>query len=87
VHALDVSTKVLEITHVISLEGERLEMTKPIRIRGATEQWLGQMENGMYETIKKHLKLGLSEYATLPYTNWILKQAGQIVLLVSIFFD
>jgi len=87
VHALDVSTKVLEITHVISLEGERLEMTKPIRIRGATEQWLGQMENGMYETIKKHLKLGLSEYATLPYTNWILKQAGQIVLLVSIFVD
>ncbi len=47
----------MEITHIISSEGERLEMAKSLRIRGATEQWLLALENAMYETVKKHLKV------------------------------
>ena len=38
-------TKLLEITHLISSEGEKLEIAKPIRVRGATEQWLGALVN------------------------------------------
>ncbi len=53
----EISTKQLEITHLISSEGERIEMGKPLRIRGATEQWLLALENSMYETVKKHLKV------------------------------
>ena len=51
------STKQSEITHLISSEGERIEMSKPLRIRGATEQWLLALENSMFETVKKHLKV------------------------------
>ena len=41
VNGIEVSTKLLEITHLISSEGEKFEMAKPLRVRGATEQWLG----------------------------------------------
>jgi hypothetical protein len=57
----EISTKQLEITHLISSEGERIEMGKPLRIRGATEQWLLALENSMYETVKKHLKVDISK--------------------------
>jgi hypothetical protein len=57
----EISTKQLEITHLISSEGERIEMGKPLRIRGATEQWLLALENSMYETVKKHLKVDKSK--------------------------
>ena len=45
IDGLEVSTKLLEITHLISSEGEKLEIAKPIRVRGATEQWLGALVN------------------------------------------
>lgn len=45
INGLEVSTKLLEITHLISSEGEKLEIAKPIRVRGATEQWLGALVN------------------------------------------
>ena len=53
----EIATKNVEITHLISNEGEKIEMAKPLRIRGATEQWLLALENSMYETVKKHLKV------------------------------
>lgn len=37
----------------------------------------------MFDSIKRHLKIGLSEYTSMDYKDWILKQSGQIVLLVS----
>ena len=47
----------MEISHIVSIESEHLELTKPIRIRGAAEQWLGALEHGMYDALKKHLKV------------------------------
>lgn len=41
IHGLEISEKLLEITHIISFEGEKLDLPKTIRIRGAAEQWLG----------------------------------------------
>jgi dynein heavy chain len=83
VNGLEVAERLMEITHLISFEGEKLELPKPIRIRGAAEQWLGALENGMCDAIKKHLKVGLHEYSVKPYREWIQKEAGQIVLLVG----
>jgi dynein heavy chain len=83
VNGLEVAERLMEITHLISFEGERLELPKPIRVRGAAEQWLGALENGMCDAIKKHLKVGINEYSVKNYKEWIHKQAGQVVLLVS----
>jgi hypothetical protein len=38
---MQISNKLLEITHMVSFEDEKLELTKTVRIRGATEHWLG----------------------------------------------
>ena len=48
INGLEVSTKLLEITHLISSEGEKLEIAKPIRVRGATEQWLGKLSKKFF---------------------------------------
>lgn len=87
-----------EITHLVSFEGEKLDLPKSVRIRGATEQWLGALENGMFDAVKRHLKFGINENMynhrsvanaalsnkkLMPYKDWILKQPGQVVLLVS----
>ena len=53
---LEISDK-LDITHIVSFESERLELPKNLRIRGATEHWLGVLENGMFDSIKRHLKV------------------------------
>ena len=42
INSLEISDKQLEITHLISFEGERLDIPKTIRIRGPAEQWLGK---------------------------------------------
>ena len=83
INVLEITDRLMEITHLISFEGEKLDLPKAIRIRGAAEAWLGALENGMYDAIKRHLKTGIQEYAIKPYRDWIQKQAGQIVLLVS----
>jgi hypothetical protein len=54
----------MEVSSLISLEGEYLELVKTIRIRGAAEQWLGALETGMYEALKKHLKVSLCAFFT-----------------------
>jgi hypothetical protein len=56
---LEVSTKILEITHLISTEGEKLEIAKPVRVRGATEQWLGKLQISQYKTFISYLLLKL----------------------------
>lgn len=57
INGLEISDKLLEITHLVSFEGEKLDLLKSIRIRGATEQWLGALENGMFDAIKRNLKV------------------------------
>ena len=58
INGLETSDK-LDITHIISFEFEKLELPKNIRIRGATEHWLGALESGMFDSIKRHLKVKL----------------------------
>lgn len=84
INSLEISDKQLEITHLLSFEGERLDIPKTIRIRGPAEQWLGKsiytkkqlniilsyisltltvyyklgsLESGMFDSIKRHLKV------------------------------
>ncbi len=83
INSLEISERLLEISHLISIEGEKLELPKPVRIRGATEQWLGSLENAMYDAIKRHLKTEINNFYLQDYKDWLLKEAGQIVLLVS----
>lgn len=76
-------TSKTNITHMISYEDERIELIKSVRIRGATEQWLVALENQMFESIKKYIKNALNEYKMISLKEWIMRQPGQVVLLIS----
>ncbi|ESO83512.1 hypothetical protein LOTGIDRAFT_133247 [Lottia gigantea] len=54
-----------------------------IRARGPVEQWLGTVESGMFETVKKYLKLGLSDWLGCDIQDWVVKHPGQVVLTVT----
>jgi dynein heavy chain, axonemal len=83
INKLETSTKSNDITHLISFENESFELMKSVRVRGATEQWLGALENQMFESIKKHIKNAFNDIEKLSLKDWILKQPGQVVLLIS----
>ncbi|XP_052105827.1 dynein axonemal heavy chain 6-like isoform X2 [Mytilus californianus] len=81
------NVKSLEITggivrKMISDEGEEIEMPKN-RIRtGNTPQWLVSFETVMFETVKKHLKKGISDWDNSDLSRWVLEHPGQVVLTV-----
>ena len=62
------------------LEGTELKENQ--LFSGAVEQWLGTVEAGMFETVKKHLKLGLADWLATDLKDWVLKHPGQVVLTV-----
>ncbi|XP_071080158.1 dynein axonemal heavy chain 6-like [Haliotis cracherodii] len=71
------------VKRIISWEGEIIAMPRNVRARGPVEQWLGTVEAGMFETVKKHLKLGLSDWIGIDLQEWVLKHTGQVVLTVT----
>ncbi|XP_070181014.1 dynein axonemal heavy chain 6-like [Littorina saxatilis] len=71
------------VKSIMSAENEVINMPRNVRARGPVEQWLGTVEAGMFETVKKHLKLGLADWLDTPQVDWVLKHPGQVVLTVT----
>ncbi|XP_038822889.1 dynein heavy chain 6, axonemal-like [Salvelinus namaycush] len=75
------------IYHVVasirSAEGETVTMPKNVQIRGPVEQWMGNVETAMYNTVKRRLKLGVSEWNPQNFKKWVLSHPGQVVLTVT----
>ncbi|XP_051780645.1 dynein axonemal heavy chain 6-like [Erpetoichthys calabaricus] len=71
------------VTLIRSAENEMLSLPKNIRARGPVEQWLGNVETAMFDTVKRHLKTGLTEWSTTEFKKWVLAHPSQIVLIVS----
>nr|KAI8735296.1 dynein heavy chain 6; axonemal-like [Biomphalaria glabrata] len=70
------------VKSIISFEKETITMPRNVRVRGAVEQWLVTVEAGMFETVKKHLKIGLADWQMTNLKEWVLKHPGQVVLTV-----
>ncbi|WAR20146.1 DYH6-like protein, partial [Mya arenaria] len=68
---------------MISAEGEVVHMTRSVRAKGAVEMWLSNVEAHMFETVKRHLKLGLADWLGISLQEWVLKHPGQVVLTVA----
>ncbi len=72
-----------DILAMISPEGERVSLGKGLRARGNVEEWLGKVEEGMFNNLKKILKLSLSDFENSVREEWLTRWASQIVLTVS----
>ena len=78
-----------DITHINSMEGEKVELTqKNIKAgRGQVEQWLGALEKEMFSTMRKLAKTAVEDYETCEErTTWIFRHPCQLVLIVSQIF-
>ncbi|KAK3576323.1 hypothetical protein CHS0354_039732 [Potamilus streckersoni] len=76
------------VRSMMSAEGEVIQMPRNVRAKAAVEEWLTGVESGMFETVKKHLKLGLADWQGLEHADWVLKHPGQVVLtVVQIMFN
>lgn len=85
IRSIELSIKQSDVylSHVVSVEGEKLELIKPLKIRGASEQWLLALENSIFDTVKRYLKQGLADNQTLEFEEWLLRNIGQVVLTVG----
>ncbi|XP_072106568.1 dynein axonemal heavy chain 6-like, partial [Mobula birostris] len=68
---------------VKSAENENLPLPRNVRIRGPIESWLGNMESAMFEAVRKHLQMGVTDWGSTQFKKWVLSHPGQVVLTVS----
>jgi dynein heavy chain len=75
--------KSIDIIAMASPEGERVQFPKAIKARGNVETWLSQIEESMFNTVRKATKFGLSEFEERSRTRWLLEHSGQTILNVT----
>lgn len=72
-----------DIMAMISPEGERVGLSKGLKARGNVEDWLGKVEESMFLSLKKRMKVAVREYPQRLRECWVLEHPNQIVLTVS----
>ena len=71
----------LTITAMYSAEKECVQMNTPVDPKDKlVENWMGEIEQMMYDSIKYVLKHSIDDYTKRPRTEWILDHPGQCVL-------
>ncbi|CAH2103550.1 unnamed protein product [Euphydryas editha] len=72
-----------DIIAMLSPEGERVNLGKGLKARGNVEDWLGKVEEAMFASVKRCMKIALRDYMQRPRVDWVTLHANQIVLAVS----
>ncbi|KAH8608939.1 putative Dynein heavy chain N terminal region 2 domain1 [Trypanosoma vivax] len=78
-------TETNDITHLVSMEGERVELVnKSIKARGPVEAWIDMLEREMFVTLRKHANTCLSDYAMrADREEWMFQHPVQLVLIME----
>nr|XP_050848639.1 dynein axonemal heavy chain 6 [Vespula vulgaris] len=84
----EVATTVLttDIIAMISPEGEKVALGRGLRARGNVEDWLGKVEESMFITLRKRMKLAIADLESRGRELFIFAHPSQIVLTVSQIF-
>jgi len=70
------------ITKMMSAEKESIDLMKPLDPKDKkVEDWMGEVEQMMYDTIRNVLYFSITDYKQAPSRpEWIKKHPGQCVL-------
>ncbi|XP_034941913.1 dynein heavy chain 6, axonemal [Chelonus insularis] len=75
-----------EILAMISPEGEKVNLGKNLKARGGVEYWLKKVEESMFISLKRIMKLVINDYEEKEKQDIIISYPSQIVLTVSQIF-
>lgn len=71
---------------MISPEGERVALGQGLKARGNVESWLGKVEQSMFSSLRKKMKLAMLDLEERGRQNFLSSHPSQIVLTVSQIF-
>ncbi|XP_078090943.1 dynein axonemal heavy chain 3-like [Mustelus asterias] len=78
-----------EITHIVSAEGERVELVlrvNPSRAKDLVEKWLYEVEKAMKMSLGEVMMQAITAYPEASREQWVLTWPGQIVLASSMVY-
>lgn len=83
----EVATTVLttDIIAMISPEGEKVTLGRGLRARGNIEDWLGKVEESMFITLRKRMKLAIVDLESRGRELFIFAHPSQVLFLRTIY--
>lgn len=73
----------LDVLAMFSPEEERVQLTKGLKARGNVEDWLGKVEESMFQSLKRSMRNALADYHVFEREEWLQKFPSQCVLTIS----
>jgi dynein heavy chain len=70
-----------EILAMVSPEGESVELSKGLKARGNVEDWLGKVEESMFNSLRKLVKGAIADYERKEREQWVLDHCSQVSAL------
>ncbi|KAK9840828.1 hypothetical protein WJX81_007516 [Elliptochloris bilobata] len=67
-----------EVVALVSGEGERIMLAKPVKARGGVESWLGGVEAAMGVTLRRLCHAAMHTYTPQSRTDWMVGQPAQL---------
>ncbi|XP_037383628.1 dynein axonemal heavy chain 6 isoform X1 [Talpa occidentalis] len=73
-----------DILAMLSPEGERVNLGKGLKARGNVEEWLGKVEEAMFNSLRRLCKAAIADYQGKPRTTWVIAgHPSQVILTIS----
>lgn len=69
------------ISAMMSGENEKVGFLRKVDPKDRkVEEWMGEVENMMFASVKDSMKYSIQDYVEIPRTEWVLKHPGMCVL-------
>lgn len=84
-----VATELLFTTDILSMispEGEKVGLGKGLKARGNVEDWLGKVEESMFATLKRRMKMAMGDFETRGRQSFLWSHPSQVLPSSSPFF-
>ncbi|XP_075463117.1 dynein axonemal heavy chain 6 isoform X2 [Ascaphus truei] len=73
-----------DILAMLSPEGERVILSKGLKARGNVEDWLGKVEEAMFNSLRRLSKAAIADYQNKVRVEWVVAgHPSQVVLTIS----